>query len=301
MVTTWSPVGPGHEVLSYGSDRPPRRPPRLLIWVAAASLAVGFLVGSQVGLPSEETPAREAAGVRLAAGAVTKVDQEVEDARFEIPLFNPGQEEVEARVVALFGWEPELAENPSIVIPPATWASAPFSAPPNCTIYPDSVMVARVRTETASGSEVQTVPLPQRAEVLDEYHNGVCAPRFVPSEGQLDGVWVVEQGHTGFLPGEMLLRFGPGSRFAIDPTGSLFTTHPWAHGTYELEDENLTLTIEGGVDCQAGERLLWTVGILPEGRLHIRHQPETRGVCDVRSTLWIARRLLDAEVSPPRR
>lgn len=273
----------------------------LPIWVAAAGLAVGFLVGSQVGGPPEETSVREAPGVRLAAGAVTKVSDEVEDSRFEIPLFNPGEEQVEARVVALAGWQPDLTENRSVVIPPATWGSAPFSAPPNCTIYPDSVMVARVRTDTESGTEDQRVPLPERAEVLDDHHNGVCAPRFIPAAEQLTGVWVVEQGRTGFLPGEMLLRFGPGSRFAIDPTGSLFSAHPWAHGRYDLEDENLTLTIDGGVDCRAGERLLWTVGILPEGRLHIRHQPDSRGVCDVRATLWIARRLLDADVSPPRR
>jgi hypothetical protein len=181
-VTTWSPGDGGHEVLSYGRERPPRRPPPLLVGGLvglAAGAVLGFVAGTGVSTSDEAVASDEGERVPpVAAGAVTRAlgpAGSVESDDFQVSLFNSADENVAATVVALPGWAPRLTDAEPTTIAPRSWGVVGFSAPPDCRTYPATVRVVHVRIRSAEGVAQRIVPLAEPADDLQEHHEAVCA------------------------------------------------------------------------------------------------------------------------------
>jgi hypothetical protein len=147
--------------------------------VGAVCFALGFLAGGvddatsdmrDEVVPSAPMPA-------VVPAAVERVPDNLDEARFGFPLFNPGEERIEASVTSMQGWLPALTHVEETSIPPYTWGFLVFSAPADCAIPPGSVQVAHVRLETAAGVRKQAVHLPEVAELLRVHHERTCAAR----------------------------------------------------------------------------------------------------------------------------
>jgi hypothetical protein len=94
----------------------------------------------------------------------------------------------------------------------------------------------------------------------------------------------------------MWLAFHTDGSFAMDPHGALLSDEPWARGRFVLQDSALTLVVEGGGGCRAGDMFVWRVRLLPNGRLQTRHQGDNNGHCKVIRGVWQARPLEDTDM-----
>jgi len=297
VMTRGDPVPGDHEVLAYGDDdRPPRRASAYVVGLAAGCLALGFAVGSGLGDRSPErteTPSE----VPVAAAGVSKLSVDVEDSRFWLRVFNWGREPLEATVTALPGWARLEAATPTDIAP-GSWGVLGFSAPATCDAVPDNVRTARLRLRTVSGAVERTVALGESARALRDYQATVCAPPEPPSQQQLRGVWLVENGPGGLPVGALLVRFYSHGRFALDARGLLFSD-PGMAGRYFLSGSRLRLVADGGRYCEAGDRFTWDVRLLPDGDLRIDHVSDNGGFCTTAPQMWVARRLLvDSRAGP---
>jgi hypothetical protein len=190
-VAPWDAHDGAHEVLSHGDERPARRTPVLLRWVATVALAVGFAAGAlvdgpwradPVAQPGQEAAApkatpgapRRPAAVPVVAGLVTKVGPAESDRGFRVSLFNTTDETITATVVALPGWLPELREKKATTIPPRSWGLVPFTTVATCRAYPAPVRVVHVRVWTDTGSREGLAPLSQPAKALQDHFAAVC-------------------------------------------------------------------------------------------------------------------------------
>jgi hypothetical protein len=296
-VATWSTGEDDREVVSYGNDTPPRRVRTMLVLVALAALAVGFLVGSQTGQPPATPDEAAQTALPVAAGAVATAAGRGDGAGFEVPVFNPSDVEVTATVIGLPGWSPPLGGSAPTVVPPHGWAVVPFSAPGDCSTYPATVSSVRLRLDSVAGVDQRDVPLPEPAQVLRVHHDAVCLPNLPPDPRQLAAVWVVDQVPAGFPSTEILMRFDADGAFTLDAAGLLLTAKPWVRGRYRLDGENLTLVVDGGTACRPGDRFRWTVALLPDGRLESRPRSDSDGGCSVVPATWTARRLTDVDMA----
>ncbi|MGH2766835.1 MAG: hypothetical protein ACRDKA_13135 [Actinomycetota bacterium] len=77
-----------------------------------------------------------------------------------------------------------------------------------------------------------------------------------------------------------MVRFSLDHTFAIDDRGELDTT-PAALGTYELDEDAITVTGEGSDLCPEGDTWAWQVSLPEGGRLHIVPTEEAAGLCRV--------------------
>jgi hypothetical protein len=174
QVTTRDPVD-DPEVLSFGADGPSRGSRVLVLVVAAACLAIGFVAGarwdrSAPGPPSEMT----AAVSPVAAGTVTKLTDDRADRRFQLRLFNPGERSISATVVALPGWAGPLAGTAPSRVPAGSWGMVSFEAPRDCGASPWDVRVVQLRLRSAHAVGDQVVPLQEPAFALRDHFTTIC-------------------------------------------------------------------------------------------------------------------------------
>jgi len=114
-------------------------------------------------------------------------------------------------------------------------------------------------------------------------------PGHMPRRQDLAGVWIVDQGN--FFAGRMLIELNADGTFAMDPGTSLFSA-PGAYGVFTYRSGSLTLATRGGRDCQPGDRSLWQVGLMSDGRLRLKVITFYDSVCTVEAgEVWIARRV----------
>jgi hypothetical protein len=107
-------------------------------------------------------------------------------------------------------------------------------------------------------------------------------------------VWIVDE--ANFFAGKMLIRLNSTGTFAMDPFTTLFS-RPGAYGRFGYRAGNLALSTRGGQDCPRGDRSLWRMGMMSDGRLRMSLISSYHSVCTVQAgEVWIARR-----VSPPTR
>lgn len=124
------------------------------------------------------------------------------------------------------------------------------------------------------------------------------APVPLPPEAtELAGVWFVATAPEWFEPGQLWMAFHSDGSFVLDPGGGLLSPEPWARGHYDLDGTRLALTIRGGTGCRQGDRLEWTVGVLPDGRLDVRQVSDNGGQCRALPGVWRARPLEDRDMS----
>jgi hypothetical protein len=178
-VTTTDTGTGGHEVLAHGPDDPPRQSLVTPFAVGAVCFALGFLAGGVEEVTADRGDEAVASTLAPAVvpAAVVRVTDDLDDARFGFPLFNPGEERIKASVVSMQGWLPALTHANEVSIPSRTWGFLPFSAPADCAVPPSSVQVAYVRLETTLGVREQAVHLPEAAEPLQVHHEKTCAAR----------------------------------------------------------------------------------------------------------------------------
>lgn len=82
-----------------------------------------------------------------------------------------------------------------------------------------------------------------------------------PTAADLDGIWTLEDSSH-------LLRFAAADgTFAIDDSGALIDGLEDA-GTFSLSGNTLTLVAAGSAKCEDGQRAVWQVELLGDGRLH---------------------------------
>lgn len=176
-MTTWDPDG-GHEVLSYGRERPPRRPPPLLVGGLVGLVVgavLGFVLGSRPMTSSDAAASEEDGRVPMvAAGEVRKLPGPAEAKRFGVTLFNTGGESVTVTVLALPGWAPRLTATRPTTIAPRSWVKVHFSTDVDCRTSPSTVRVVRVRVRSADGVTDRIVPLAEPADALTARHEHFC-------------------------------------------------------------------------------------------------------------------------------
>lgn len=186
-MTRGDPYDGDHEVLSYGSDEPPRRPPPLLVALAAVlavGLAATLLVRESRDAAGPDAVAEHAAPrsgpeiIRVAAGSVGRSALRTDDP-FWLHLFNGGEKRVVVELAGLPGWPFTLTGTRATGIDPRTWAVLRFSAPvADCHSPPGEVRVAVVRVVTERGVLERSVPLAEPAdELMRRHHAAVCAHR----------------------------------------------------------------------------------------------------------------------------
>jgi hypothetical protein len=180
----------GHEVLAHGSEKPPRRLPRVVLTVGAGCVLAGFAAGVLVseeardgilslpGRGAATTPVNAAHPIPVTAGAVTPAAPVV-PGRFGLSIFNWGHRELTAEIVSLPGWLSPLSDRTATRIAPRSWGLLRFSAPvEDCRVSPTHVRVAVVEVRTEAGSRSYLVPLADPADtVLRAHHAQVCGAR----------------------------------------------------------------------------------------------------------------------------
>lgn len=96
-----------------------------------------------------------------------------------------------------------------------------------------------------------------------------------PSEEEVEGVWLVPEEDS------LLIQLGPDGSFFLDNEGDLAVAPP-VLGTYELGEDSIDFTIDGGYACTAGDGWAWTANLVDDGLLHISHTKAAQsGNCDV--------------------
>jgi hypothetical protein len=94
----------------------------------------------------------------------------------------------------------------------------------------------------------------------------------------------------------MWMSFHTDGSFSLDANGALLSEEPWVTGRYRLDGRTLRLVVEGGSGCEAGDAFVWSVGLLPGGRLETRHESDNGGYCRVVPGVWEARPLADTDM-----
>ena len=153
-----------------------------------------------------------------------------------------------------------------------------------------AALAAAVAWSVVSPDDPATDPAPVDLPVAAD------AAVTAPSVRELAGVWLVDKGPESFAPGEMWMAFHTDGSFALDANGALLSDEPWVRGHYALEGNDLTLVVEGGGGCRAGDRFRWWVAVLPGGKLETRHRGDNHGSCRVVPGRWEARPLQDADM-----
>ncbi len=93
-----------------------------------------------------------------------------------------------------------------------------------------------------------------------------------PTPEELNGVWRVDNG-TG------MIRFAPPNGIALDNTNRLFG-NPETTGTYTLDGDLITVTIEAGYDGCAGQTFAMRASVPEPGALRmLQTQPAARPEC----------------------
>jgi hypothetical protein len=291
-VTRWTPGGGDHEVVSFGSEKPPHPPGRLLTGVAAASVAVSFLVGTTSDFLSA-TGLRERASAPVAVGAIDLMSGPWDEPVFRLPVFNAGEEQVEATIVGLRGWAAGPRNATTETIAPGAWGAVRFSARPDCASPPGRVGAVHLRVATATTRYDRGVALRGRAAALVNYHTAVCALRVPMRPRHLLGLWFVEQAHGRWksLEGRRLIRFdGDGTFVAADRERFRGKRH--IQGRYSLDGSVLTTETDepSGDACLSGQQAMWRATSFPDGRLHLAflHGP---GCPEQPGEVWVARRV----------
>ena len=289
-MTTWRSDGGGHDVLANGPKGPPSTSARIG-WTAAVCLVVGALAGAQVDDVLDD---RRLASARplLSAGVIQEAADPDGDARFAVPLYNGGSREVTVDSVTVPGWVTQGSEFRTATIRPGGWAIVPLRARVDCAdIGSASPKRLTVRSSTSKGTFEQTVAMPARSAVLDDEGARLCLDPLgsVPTAQALGGSWLVEE--AGTARGTLLRLRGDGT-FAIDPDLYRFGVALDALGRFTWTGSELRVTAEGGHDCSPGDRAVWDVTLLLDGRLHIRHRPSRERWCGIEDgEVWIARRV----------
>jgi len=153
-----------------------------------------------------------------------------------------------------------------------------------------AVVAAAAGGFLATHDDEQAVPAAVDLPLPDE-----TAP-VAPTVPQLAGVWLVDKGPESFRPGEMWMAFHTDGSFVLDADGALLSDEPWVRGHFWLEGTELTLVVEDGTGCTAGDQFRWSVAVLPSGRLQTRHESDNQGSCRVDPGVWRARPLEDADM-----
>jgi hypothetical protein len=289
-VTTWHPGGGDHEVLAQ--EPPAPRSTSARFWgTAAVCIALGALAGAQV---DDALDARqlESGPPLLSAGVIQENPDPAGDLRFAVPLYNRGTREVTVDSVAALGWVTQGSRSRTVTIPPERWAMVPLRAQVDCAaIGPKAPDRLTVRSSTPQGSFEQEVPMPATSRVLDDEGSRLCVDPLgsAPAAQDLVGSWIVEE--AGRFRGTMV-RLREDGTFAIDPDLYRFGTVINALGTFTRNGAELRLSSEGGQDCRSGDRTVWGMTLLLDGRLHIRHGPSEGRWCGIEDgEVWVARRV----------
>lgn len=212
------------DVVAFGGDAPARFGVRLLMGVAVACLLLGFLAG-RTDLVGSSSAASGSSSVHLVAGHISNVSEAFSGAAFELPVLNPGEDEIEATLVDLGGWDKSLRFNLTATIAPGEWGQVEFRVPADCRHpLPHSIGEVTLRVKTSTEPFETEVPLPDASTLLD-YQDAYCANSAPIRPQQLAGVWILEKAYgewTG-LGGRHLMRFNPDGTFVSDPDGGLFS------------------------------------------------------------------------------
>ena len=284
---------PDDDVVSFGADVSPRPVRWLLVGVAVAGLLVGYLAGARPEPDAAGGASADRAGsvVPVAAGAISNVAAAEDPTEFELPVFNPGDVEVEVTIVDLGGWDSLLQHSTPTTILPGTWRSLGFSARPDChDPLPADVRDVGLRVSSPVRQYAGDVPLVD-AGVLEDYHEAFCPGPVPLRRDELSGVWAVEKVY-GRSEGVHLLRFNPDGTYAMDFDGGLLSPDPALYGTYRLRGASLTTVAEGGYGFFAGDPCDTTdrfqATLRSDRRLSLA---SVRGPC-ADGRVWIARRVL---------
>jgi hypothetical protein len=142
----------------------------------------------------------------------------------------------------------------------------------------------------------QGAPVPSPPSATGTPRTGpVVVAAVPPSRRELAGVWLVDEGEAARPSSPPLwMAFHLDGSFMLDSRGALLS-EPEVGGRYRLEDGRLTLLVEDGSGCRPDDRLDWTVGILPTGRLEIRHASGA-GRCRLGAGIRGARALEDSDM-----
>jgi len=254
------------ETLSFGSPEPPRvlRVPRVLVVaVALAALAAGYLVGSR---GAEEAPAvadREDTGPGLVAGTVREGPDAWERVSFEVVLHNSGPTSVVVYVnrIGPVDVRRDVTRGPVHVAPGAT-ALIDVVAPSACRHDLDAQFTTvTAEVDAGEGRRSTSIPLLDAADLLD-YLDGVCrTPTSDLPESALEGVWALEEvyGRQAEDEHHLLLWFRPDGTFVVDGQGQLFTPRAGWRGSYAVRDGVLRMVADAGPTCDSGQDVTWQV------------------------------------------
>ena len=279
--------------VSFGRESPPRSTSRLLISVAAVCLGLGFLAGGQSDiLPRGDLTDGSSSVPPVATGGISQFEGASSGAEFQLPVFNPGEEEVEVTLLDLGGWGAGHLESRPVSITPDTWRAVWFSAPADCEDpLPDPVLVVSIQADASTDKWEGEVPIPDDHAVV-EYHEVVCDVSDPVTPGQLAGVWLLETayGPQSAFAGIHLMRFNRDGTFVADPEGGLFSGDQALWGPYRLRGARLTIDIEGGYGCGPGSTATARAAIRSDNTLSLAW---LHGGCpEANHDVWILRRVL---------
>ncbi len=136
----------------------------------------------------------------------------------------------------------------------------------------------------ALGGEDRTAPpvspAPTSANADDVFLTG-----FTPSPELVAGVWRVDNG-------TMLLRFTADGEVRLDDGGRLYSD-PKAVGSYQINDDLITLNLDGGSAGCAGQTLAMRASLPELGAMHVVHtRPGTGGCETLEDAYWVLEQVL---------
>jgi hypothetical protein len=269
--------------------RSPRRGRAMLGVAAVALVAVSVLGGWRWGRSSEPAaPVPASRAIELVAGPFEANLEATEGPEFVIPIYNVGDRAVRVTNVAPGMWR---ATSSPVTLAPGASAEVPVDVSIDCRQTPSPTGEVVVHATSSGRSAVQTLHLPSVPRVLTEEYERLCvvpAGR-VPGRQELVGVWIVDEGN--FFAGQMLIDLEANGTWAMDPGTNLFS-EPGAYGVFTYRPGGLTLFTRGGRDCRRGDRSLWRVGLMSDGRLRMKVVTFADSLCTLEDgEVWIARRV----------
>ena len=272
--------------------------------LVGVSVLVGWRLGTSsshgVTAPATHSPTSQALTADAPSTRVIKlvaspfeprVSPTFNGPEFVATIFNVGDREVRITDVAPAGWR---ATSSPVTIAAGGSAEVSVDVSVDCRQTPAPTDEVIVHGTSSGRSVVRALRLPAVPTALTEEYNRLCAspPEHMPRRQELLGVWIVDE--ADFFAGRMLIRLNADGTFAMDPFTTLFS-EPGKYGRFSYSGGNLVMVSRGGQDCPPGDRSLWRVGLLSDGRLRITLINSYRSVCRVATgEVWIARR-----VSPP--